>query len=224
MTFSSMLLSATDCSYNSCIDDAYDDGTIWANTAMFQYRLGDLPGGANVTILYWFDADFTELGSLAINPGDGQAGPVTSTKDDSWLAVFSFWQYLSAKGAGEGPLDLSNQRPDLEGWGLFGRLSFADKDSNPFQTNVSVGIGGRGVIPSRPNDVFGLGYFYNDVYSDRFTDNTLGFKGDSQGGEAFYNLAITPAAKFSLNCQYLTSSLNNEDDATVLSGRLHLVF
>ncbi len=224
VTLSSTLLSATDCSYNSCFDDAYDDGSIWANAAMFQYRLGGLPGGANVNALYFFDSDFTELGTLAIVPGDGVVGPVTSATDESWLAVISFWQYLSAKGAGEGPLDLSNQRPDLVGWGVFGRLSFADKDTNPFETSVSAGIGGRGVIPNRPNDVFGVGYFYNDVFSDRFTSRVLNFKGHSQGGEAFYNIAITPAAKFSFNFQYLTSSLKDVDDATVLSGRLHLTF
>jgi hypothetical protein len=52
----------------------------------------------------------------------------------------------------------------------------------------------------------------------------VGFDGDSSGVEAFYNLAITPAARFSINLQYLESSLKDEDDATVLIGRLHLVF
>ena len=223
VTLSSTLLSATDCSYNSCFHDLDDSGRIWANVVMFQYRLKGLPGGANVTGLYFFDTDFTELGSLGINPGDGEAGAVTSTQDHSWLAVFSFWQYISAKGAGEGPLNLMNKQPDLEGWGVFGRLSFADKDTNPYKTNVSVGIGGRGVIPTRSNDVFGLGYFYNDFYNSNVTDKT-DLEDHSQGGEAFYNLAITPAAKFSVNLQYLTAGLQDIDDATVLSGRLQLIF
>jgi len=223
VTLTSALLSATDCSYNSCFDDAYDNGTIWVNTAMLQYSLGDLPGGANVNALYFFDTDFTELGTLAIDPGDGILGPVTSDEDESWMVIFSFWQYLSAEEVGEGPLDLFNQRPDLQGWGIFGRLSFADKDTNPFDTSISAGIGGRGVIDSRPNDVFGIGGFYNDIYESRFT-NDVGFDGDSYGGEAFYNLAITPAAKFSTNLQYLESSLKDFDDAIVLSGRLQLIF
>ncbi len=223
VTLSSTLLSGTDCSFNNCFHDLDDSGRIWANAAMFQYRLGGLPGGANVNGLYFFDTDFTNLGTLAIIPGDGVVGPVTSTTDESWLAVFSFWQYLSAKEAGEGPLDLTNQRPDLVGWGVFGRLSFADEDTNPFKTSLSVGIGGRGVIPTRPNDVFGVGYFYNDIFSDRFTGQ-LGFEGHSQGGEAFYNLAITPAARISANLQYLSASLQDVDDATVLSGRFHLSF
>ena len=223
VTLSSAVLSATDCSYNSCFDDAYDNGTIWANSAMFQYRLGGLPGGANVNAIYFFDTDFTELGTLAVDPGDGIVGPVTSEEDESWMVILSFWQYLSADGVGEGALDLFNQRPDLQGWGIFGRLGFADKDTNPFETSVSVGVGGRGVIDSRPNDVFGIGYFYNDVFEDDFT-NKASLDGDSQGIEAFYNLAITPAAKFTIDIQYLESSLKDVNNATVLNGRLHLVF
>ena len=223
MTFSSTLLSTTDCSYNSCFDDAYDNGTIWANAVMTQYRLKGLPGGANVTGLYFFDMDFTDLGTLTINPGDDELGIVSSEEDSSWLVVFSFWQYISTQEAGEGPLDLMNKQPDLKGWGLFGRLGFADDNSNPFKTSVSFGIGGRGVIDSRPNDVFGVGYFYNDVYSDNFTEG-VGFKGHSQGGETFYNLALTPAAKFSVNLQYLEPSIEDTDDAIVLYGRLHLTF
>jgi porin len=223
ITLSSMLLRASDCTHTNCFKDLDDAGKIWANTAMFQYRLGGLPGGANVIGLYFYDVDFTELGSMGINPGDGEVGVQTSTQDNSWISVFSFWQYLSVKGDGEGPLDLFNQRPDLQGWGVFGRLSFADKDTNPYRTNVSVGIGGRGVIPTRSNDVFGLGYFYNDFYNSNVTDKT-DLEDHSQGGEAFYNLAITPAAKFSVNLQYLTAGLQDVDDATVLSGRLQLIF
>jgi porin len=240
ITLSSMLLRASDCTHTNCFKDLDDAGKIWANTAMFQYRLGGLPGGANLIGVYFFDKDFTELGSLAIDLHDGHVGPVTSTKDHSWISIFSFWQYISVKGKGfgEGPLDASNQRidfddgplevsnqlPDLEGWGVFGRLSFADKDTNPFQTNISVGIGGRGVIPTRSNDVFGLGYFYNDLFSDHFTSDIVGIEDHTQGGEVFYNLAITPAAKFSTNLQYLAAGLEDKDDAIVLSGRLQLIF
>lgn len=71
---------------------------------------------------------------------------------------------------------------------------------------------------------FGVGYFYNNIFSDRFTDTLVGLEGHDQGIETFYNFAITPAAKFSVNLQYLQSTLEDEDDATVLSGRLHLTF
>ncbi|MEE8577491.1 MAG: carbohydrate porin [candidate division Zixibacteria bacterium] len=223
MTFSSTLLSGTDCSYNNCFHDLDDSGRILANAATFQYRLGGLPGGMNVNGLYFFDQDFTELGTLGVIPGEDEPVALTSTKDHSWLAVLSAWQYLSAKGAGEGPLDLTNQRPDLEGWGVFGRLSFADKDTNPIQTSVSVGIGGRGVIPIRPNDVFGLGYYYNDLFSTNL-DNLDTVENHTQGVEVFYNIAITPAAKFSVNLQHLGGGVKSIDNSTVASGRLQLIF
>ena len=36
---------------------------------------------------------------LAVDPGDGILGPVTSEEDESWMVILSFWQYLSAKDA-----------------------------------------------------------------------------------------------------------------------------
>lgn len=226
LTISSSLLSATDCSYAfaGCFDDFSDQGRIWANAATLQYRLADLPGGFNLNGLYFYDQDFRELGSLAINPGDGTAGAVSSTDDESWLGVISGWQYVYAKDTGAGPLDLANKRPDLEGIGVFSRVGFADEDTNPFKLSISGGIGGRGLIPTRTNDVYGLGYFYNDVNSNRFTDEALGTENHTQGVEVFYNLAITPAAKLTADFQWLQPAVQDVDDAYVLSGRLHFVF
>ena len=85
------------------------------------------------------------------------------------MTIFSAWQYLHTEDEpAAGPLDLANGEPDLQGIGLFGRLAFADDDTNPWKFNASVGAGGRGVIPSRDDDFFGLGYFYSDVAPDRF--------------------------------------------------------
>ena len=37
------------------------------------------------------------------------------------------------------------------------RFGVADKDTNPIEWSASVGVGGRGVIPSRDDDTFGVG-------------------------------------------------------------------
>ena len=112
---------------------------------------------------------------------------------------------------------------DLEGWGIFGSLSFADPDTNPWKTSVAFGVGGRGVIPGRPNDLFGIGGFYNDLTSSRLQTGT-GFEENYTGMEAFYNFAITPAARLSANLQYLPSVEPGVDDSLMISGRLQFVF
>ena len=220
----SLLLSGTECTNSSnCFDDLDDKGGVSVNTASYQYNLGGLPGGVNGSFFYFFDGDFTEIGSITPGLDDGGLDLVGSEETESWQGSISFWQYLSVEGTHEGPLHLLNGQPDLQGWGIFGSLSFADPDTNPWETSVNFGVGGRGIIPSRPNDLFGVGGFYNDLSSSR-VQAAIGFEEDYAGLEAFYNFAITPAAKLSTNIQYLPSAEPRVDDSVMISGRLQLKF
>jgi len=218
LSISSLLTSGGECVRSDCFNDLNDKGGISATAATYQYNLGGLPGGVSGTFLYFFDFDFTDLQSLIPVPGEGLVG---SDESKSWLVTSSFFQYLSADGAQGGPLNLTNRVPDLQGWGIFGRITRADDKTNPWKTSVTVGLGGRGVIPKRPNDVFGVGYFYNGLSVDRF--DTSDFE-DGEGLEAFYSVAITPALKFSFNAQWVGKSKPDSDDTTVLTGRFQLVF
>ena len=223
-----LLTSATECVNNNCFDDLEDNGGAAIGSVAYQYNMGGLPGGVNGQAVYFFDTAFPQLDSVTFSlrdaiAGDGPAdGLDFGKKNDSWIVGGSVWQYLSVKGSTpQGPLNLTDQVPDLRGYGLFGRLYFADKDTNPWKTSVALGLGGRGIFDSRPNDLFGLGYYYNDqssttLFSDRVDD--------SEGFEAFYNFAITPAVRFSTNLQYLKASNPNVDDTTLLSARLQIKF
>jgi len=217
VTIATQVVSATDTTFDSLGDsfDSFDDGQIWATALMAQYRVRDLPGGFNVNYLQWFDAEFTNIGSIA--------GALTSTEDESWLVALSGWQYLYTEESSAGPLDTTNKIPDLQGWGLFARLGFADKDTNPFSLTVSGGLGGRGVITGRDHDLFGVGYFYTDTESGNVL-TTAGLEESVQGFEAFYNVAITRAVMLAFDVQWLEASLPNTDDAVVLGTRLQLRF
>ena len=41
-------------------------------------------------------------------------------------------------------------------------VGFADDDTNPIDLSISGGIGGRGLVPGRDDDTFGLGLSYAD--------------------------------------------------------------
>ena len=114
-------------------------------------------------------------------------------------------------------------QPELEGLGIFGSITFADEDTNPWRTSVAFGVGGRGLIPGRPNDLFGIGGFYNDLASNQLV-STADYEEDYAGMEAFYNLFITPAVRFSVNAQYLPSVLPGIKASTMITGRLQLLF
>jgi porin len=220
LSITSLLLSGTQCANSDCFEDLDDKGGIWATNASYQYRLRGLPGGVNGSFTYFFDKDFTELGSVTFVSTEGLK---TSTKRESWIVGGSFWQYLSVKGTHEGPVNLTNKVPDLQGWGIFGSLTFADNRTNPWKTSLNLGVGGRGIISKRPNDLYGMGYFYNDL-EKTLIEETANFDDHGQGVEAFYNLAITNAIRLSANVQYLSSVDRDIDDSLYVAGRLQVLF
>jgi porin len=95
------------------------------------------------------------------------------------------------------------------------------------------------MIPGRPLDRFGLGYYYMDVRQPKFTGPhaTRELLRDESGFEAFYNIAITPwmqltpdiqvikpAQKDFVDTKGLVPVRKNVDTATVLGFRLQMVF
>ena len=57
-----------------------------------------------------------------------------------------------------------------------------------------------GLIPTRDNDTFGIGYYYTRIQKLRIS-GVLGLENSAQGFECFYNIAITPACRVTLDLQ-----------------------
>jgi porin len=220
ITVSSIILNTADSSTTTGFDD-FDEGQSWTTEADFQYRLGHLPGGMNIGALYSFDQDFARLHTrLIFQPGEGLVVP---KKHSTWAVYWSAWQYLFTEQPGNLPIDLLDGEPDQQGIGFFTRLGFADKDTSPIEWAVSGGLGGRGVIPSRDNDTFGVGYYYQSIQKVLLT-STLGVGDSAQGFEGFYNIAITPASRVTLDLQVTEPSAENVSTATILGLRVSLDF
>jgi len=101
-----------------------------------------------------------------------------------------------------GLVDLQNGQSDHQGIGMFARMAFADDDTNLAEFSISVGLGGRGIIRGRDDDTFGIGYFYTKIQDTRI-GGIIGLDDSSQGGEVFYNLAITTASHLTFDIQIL---------------------
>lgn len=83
---------------------------------------------------------------------------------------------------------LFTEREDpKQGWGLFGRFGFAPTDSNFISQFYSIGLGGKGTIPCRDNDTWGLGYYFANA-SDKIELINVD---SEQGVELFYNIEVT---------------------------------
>lgn len=99
-------------------------------------------------------------------------------ESSSWSFYYNFDQYFFVE-----PQDKT------QGVGLFGRFGVSDGEANAVESFYSIGVGGKGIIPERDQDKFGIGYFYTG-YSDNLPE-ALGLS-DTQGVELFYNIEVTP--------------------------------
>jgi porin len=220
VTVTSIVYNITDSSTTSGFGDI-GDGAAWLTEAQFQYRLGALPGGQNVGFGYAFDSQFADLGGrLVFQPGQGLA---PTTKETTWAAYWSAWQYVWVKEAGDAPINLMNGEQDRQGVGLFARFGFADQDTNTIEWTANGGVGGKGIIPGRERDTCGAGFFYLSVQPDRLIDR-VGVGDHAQGFEAYYNLSVTPATNLSFDVQVVDSPLPDADSAIILGLRLGLKF
>ncbi|MFM9957534.1 MAG: carbohydrate porin [Phycisphaerales bacterium] len=218
LTISSTVYASGDSSTSAGFD-TLDDGLLWSTSVKAQYRLGGLPGGMMATAQYAFDNNFVDFNGQFVGP----SGVSLPLKGDSWNVFWNGWQYLYVKDAAEKPINITDGRPDLRGIGLFARAGTADRDTNPVEWVVSGGIGGRGMIPGRDLDTFGIGYGYSRIRQTPFV-TTRFLDSESSRFEAFYNVAVTPVADLTFDVQYADSVVRGDDPAFILGLRLRVRF
>jgi porin len=111
---------------------------------------------------------------------------------------------------------------DLPGGQVIG-IIYADDNTNPIDYAVSAGIGGRGLIPGRDDDTFGLGFSYTDFDDTRLL-TAAGFGDDAYAFEAFYNFDLGHGLSVTANAQVIDPWLSDTGTTTVLGTRLNVRF
>jgi hypothetical protein len=211
--------TSTDTSNSSGFDN-FDDAMFGLLSLTNKYQISSLPGGFGLMYGYGWDGNFNEINGR-LNFDSGQL--TLTTKDSTWFFSADAWQYLWVEGDSSQPVDTSNGRQDLQGVGVFSRVQFADKDTNPVDYIISVGVNAKGLIPRRDNDAMGIAYNYNKLNIGRFL-TFIGIDDTSTVVELFYNIELTPAVHLSLDAQLSDSSLPNIDTATILGTSLEIRF
>jgi len=149
-----------------------------------------------------------------------------TAKTGSWNIYYNFDQYLYQPEKG---VD--------RGVGLFGRLGVSDGNPDFMKFFGSFGVGGKGMFASRPDDKFGLGFYYINVNNPRLQGplQTRNFLRNEYGIEAFYDIAITPWLLLTPDLQVIRGAQketfnidpaqrNSIDTAVVLGVRLQVIF
>ena len=214
-------------------DDAGDwsDYGVVANP-MFDYHLGGLPGAVQVVAAY-SSADAVALDNPALVP-DLITGTTLPEKNDNWMFTINGEQYLWAPKGASVPRAKGGRKEDFfvptqdfavnpPAVGVFYRAAYTPEDRNPWNWNVSGGLGARGIIPGRPYDRMGLGVYWLKESSD-LDDQPGNLVQDEYGVEAYYNFAITPWLQVSADVQWIDQGITSSDDAWVLGSRLNMRF
>ncbi|MCZ6876427.1 MAG: carbohydrate porin [bacterium] len=154
------------------------------------------------------------------------------SRSDNWVVIATLDQYLwkpdnakTAAPSADRPHPAADYAFQEPGVGLALRGGYGPEDGNPWNTFISGAISGRGVIPGRPYDRFGIGA-YAMFLSEDFDDLVLvgDVLDDEFGVEAFYNVAFTPAVHLTLDIQRIEPGIKGTDDTWVLGSRLFTRF
>lgn len=134
-------------------------------------------------------------------------------RPDDWALYYNFDQYL-----------FTESKDPKQGWGLFGRVGWSTGDANVIQQFYSGGLGGKGSIPSRDRDAWGVGYYFLNI-----SDNLGSLTGidSEQGVELFYNIEVTPWLHITPDLQFIVDpggGLGDRDTAIVYGVRAQMSF
>ncbi len=208
--FITFALDPNDHSTNAGLSDLFGDGVTFSPGINFPTKYFGKSGmhsfGGAITT-----KRFTPFDSLRqiIIPGP----PVVPIEPEggSWSVNYTFRQYFV-------------ERSRKDGWGLFGQVSFANENTSPVTSFLTLGIGGNGLCKSRSRDEFGIAYSYtglSDVLKDAIDPITIGRLRAEHQFETFYNFYITPWLRLTGDLQVVRPTrpiAENRDHSRRTSG------
>ncbi len=233
VTLAGMVLDANGTIKNDNLSNAFDDGIMALASADLKIRPWGLPGHQNLTVA-WSNKDRTSLVQDPSNiagllltahfPRLGNPGPILSEildahpvaakippdplnkESETWAAVYSFEQFVW-QPAGD----------PKRGIGTFFSVGVSDGKANPIRYSYSLGLVGKGVVPGRPNDDFGLGWARTE-FSDHFVPYlrdrfNLGLDHEDVV-ELYYKASITPWLSITPSLQVVSQGLNKVFNAS----------
>lgn len=189
-------------------DNLFSEGVNLSLGVTWAGKLFDRPSSIGLTGTYSTE-DKVDLGDIGLPP-DLQ----TKTKNDSYNISLNMSHLL-----------LKSATHPSQGLGIYGKAAVADGNPNPIKRSFIGGFAGHRLVPGRPDDIFGIGYFYYDFSDDlkSAVQPLLDFD-QEQGIELFYTLAITPWFRVTADLQWIEPANGNNDDAWIGGLRTNIRF
>ena len=167
----------------------------------FKYDLGGLPGKVNIGA-WWNGRRFPAY----------HEHPSDHDYHGKSYGFYGFWQQLLWR---KNPADDNC----TQGIGLYAQYGWAPEDRSEAEQFVGGGVRWQGAIPTRDDDVLGLGVF-NVYFSEK-----AGFKKRYETAiELFYKAQLTGWLAVQPDMQYIVNPGGQYKDAIVLGGRVEFKF
>lgn len=189
-------------------DDLFSEGVNLLLGGTWAGKVFGRPSSVGLTGTYSTE-DKVDLGDIVLPPDLR-----TETKDGSYNISISMSHLLLESDAHPG-----------KGLGIYGKAAVADGNPNPIKMSFIGGFAGHRLVPGRPDDVFGIGYFYYDFSDDlkSAVQPLLNFDHE-QGIEIFYNLAVTPWFRVAADLQWIQPANSDNDNAWIGGLRANIRF
>jgi porin len=235
VNLSVMLLDPSGTIKSDNLSKAFDDGVFAVATGEVKTNLFGFTGNQGL-LLYWSDKERTSLVQDPLNIGCqllnekipwlediGEilgdfappclVGPAALNKEnETWTAVYSAEQFLWQPSG-----------DPKRGIGAFLSAGVSDGRANPVKYSYTLGLVGKGVVPGRASDDFGIGWsraeFSDDLVPSLRTAFNLGLDHED-AVEIYYKAAVTPWLDVSPSLQIMNSGLSKVRDS---SGNVKLL-
>ncbi len=200
-TLTAMVFDPNDHTTQYSFKGLFKDGV---NTSLGLSWSGELAGrksGAGITATH-STAEGRDWSQIGLPPGSQ-----TSMKKGSYNVAVELSHLLVQSGQVPG-----------KGLGVYAKAATADGNPNPIKRSFVGGLAGHAIVPGRPLDYFGVGYFFY-AFSDELQNAVapVGSFKDEQGIEAYYVYAPTPWLRLSANLQWVNPA-NGANPSVWLGG------
>lgn len=201
------ILNSSDTITQSGFDQLFEDGVSIMGALSLPTPLGGKPGAQTLGFTW------NNRSQIALGQDPRVVLPIFPPQEvnKAWSIFWSGFQYIETYD------------DPTKGWGVFAAAGVSDE--NPTLTHfwMNAGIGGNVPLDHRPNDRFGVAWFYNDLSNEVGPIfNALAAPRDSWGVELFYNYALTSSIFITPDLQVLQPGNSNDDTAVLFGIRAHV--
>lgn len=194
------------------ISDMFDKGALIIGYWRLFTDFACLPGSHAIM------GEYSTRNYTSLNPIDfvfvPPLGLVASQKSETWSLGYLAEQKLW--------IDSCNSKRNV---GLFSSWGISDGNPNPIRWSGNVSLQAHGISQCRENDSFGVAYFYTGLSNDfQNLASPIVALQDVQGGEVFYNFAVTPWMNVTPDLQIIQPANAGQSTAIVVGMRGKLTF